>query len=100
MICPNDVSSWSYTNGSQVSLTSTHFVGRSFSMLLQINFLQDCTLKVLCGTKDIPSITSNTFGNAKNIPLEDSIPSSVTINPEGLLYMYLHTFVKYLHVIL
>ena len=53
-------------------------------------FLQDCTLKVLCGTKDIPSITSNTFGNAKNIPLEDSIPSSVTINPEGLLYMNIH----------
>ena len=34
----------------------------------------------------MPIITSNTFGSAKDIPLDDSIPSSVTINPEGLLF--------------
>ena len=35
----------------------------------------------------MPIITSNTFGSAKDIPLDDSIPSSVTINPEGLLFI-------------
>ena len=43
----------------------------------------DCSLSVICAEVEIPSINSNTFGKANDIPKDDSLPSTVTVNPQG-----------------
>ena len=47
-------------------------------------FLKDCSLKILCGEFEIPSVsTTNAAGNSSVLLPETSLPSSVTASPDG-----------------
>ena len=43
----------------------------------------DCSLNVICGEVEIPIIDQNTFGMANDIPYDNALPSTLTVNPQG-----------------
>ena len=78
---------WSYTNGSEVKPLFSYelpYLVWWYMIEIFIGFLKDCSLKILCGEFEIPSVsTTNAAGNSSVLLPETSLPSSVTASPNG-----------------